>query len=95
MQWEIMNGSDHCCFFGCIQATANVLTASNTEAGLVVTHDYKGSIKCRLDTFKENKETRPRLLALANVITCMLPEIPRDIAFIPSVPKRVQRWRVS
>ena len=36
-----------------------------------------------------------QLLVLANFITCFPPEIPRDIAFIPSILKRVQRWRVS
>ena len=53
MLWEIMDGSDHCCFFGCIQATANVLTASNTEAGLVVTHDYKVVASTRLKRIKK------------------------------------------
>jgi len=33
-------------------------------------------------------------LVLANFITCLLPEIPRDIAFIPSILERVQRWQV-
>ena len=27
--------------------------------------------------------------------TCLPPEEPRDIVFIPSVLKRVQRWRIS
>ena len=31
----------------------------------------------------KNKQTRPRLLVLANFITCLPREIPRDIAFIP------------
>ena len=43
-----------------------------------------------LDAFRENKQTRPRLLVLANFVTCLPPEIPRDIAIL----KRVQRWRV-
>ena len=46
-------------------------------------------------SFWENKQTRQLLLVLANFITCFPPEIPRDIAFIPSILKRVQRWRVS
>ena len=32
---------------------------------------------------------------LANFITCLPSEIPRDIAFIPSILERVQRWQVS
>ena len=32
---------------------------------------------------------------LANFSTCLPPEIPRDIAFIPAILERVQRWRVS
>ena len=43
-----------------------------------------------LDAFRENKQTRPRLLVLANFVTCLPPEIPRDIAIL----KGVQRWRV-
>ena len=38
---------------------------------------------------------RLRFLVLEKFITCLPPEKPRDIAFIPSVLKRVQRWRVS
>ena len=30
-----------------------------------------------------------------NFIICLIPEIPRDIVFIPSILDRVQRWRVS
>ena len=30
-------------------------------------------------------QTRPRLLASANFNTCLLPEVPRDIAFISSI----------
>ena len=49
-----------------------------------------------LTSYKQtNKQTRPRLLVLANFTTCLPPEIPRDIAFIPSILERVQRWPVS
>ena len=41
------------------------------------------------------KQTRPRLLVLRHFITCLPPEIPRDISFIPSILERMQRWRVS
>ena len=37
----------------------------------------------------KNKQTRPRFLVLEKFITCLPPEKPRDIAFIPSVLKRV------
>ena len=32
-----------------------------------------------------DKQTRPRLLLLGHFITCLPPEIPRDIAYIPSM----------
>ena len=44
---------------------------------------------------KQTRETRPRLLVLANFITHLPPESPRDIAFIPSIVKRVQKCRIS
>ena len=43
----------------------------------------------------EIKQTRARLLVLANFLTCLPPEIPRGIAFLPSILKRLQRWRVT
>ena len=44
---------------------------------------------------KQTRQTRPRLLVLANFITYLPPESPRDIAFIPSIVKRVQKCRIS
>ena len=41
------------------------------------------------------KQTRSRLLVLANFTTCLPPEIPRDIAFIPSILEHMQRLQVS
>ena len=35
------------------------------------------------------------ITSIVNFIICLPPEIPRDIAFIPSILDRVQRWRVS
>ena len=35
------------------------------------------------------------ITCIGKFIFCFPPEIPRDIAFIPSILKRVQRWRVS
>ena len=43
----------------------------------------------------QNKQTQSRFLPLAILFTCLPPEKPRDIVFIPSVPKRVQRRRAS
>ena len=49
---------------------------------------------------RESSQTRPLLLVLV-IVSYMLsyirlpPEIPRDIAFIPAILKRVQRWRIS
>ena len=34
-------------------------------------------------SFVQNKQTRPRLLVLADFVTCLPPEKPRDIVFIP------------
>ena len=44
---------------------------------------------------KQTRQTRPRLFVLANFITYLPPESPRDIAFIPSIVKRVQKCRIS
>ena len=43
----------------------------------------------------QNKQTQSRFLPLAILFTCLPPEKPRDIVFIPSVPERVQRRRAS
>ena len=52
--------------------------------------------KCKIAlSFWEDKQTRLRLLVLRHFITCLPPEIPRDISFIPSILERVQRWWVS
>lgn len=50
--------------------------------------------RCYLKT-EEIIHSRPRLVVLANFITCSSPEIPRDIIFIPSILKFQQRWRIS
>ena len=42
----------------------------------------------------KNKQTRPRLLVLANFITCLPREIPCDIAFIPCEKMAVMMNRV-
>ena len=55
-----------------------------------ILHDYLIVV-----SFWQNKQTRPRFLALANFIFSLPPKIPRDITFIPSILKLVQRWWVS
>ena len=63
-----------------------------TFLNAVVTLDaFTASLKRRLVL---RERTRPRLLVLENFIICLPLEIPRNIAFIPSILKRVQRWRV-
>ena len=52
-------------------------------------------MKSCLFSVVKNKQTRPRFLVLEKLTTCLPPEKPSDIAFIPSVLKRVQRWRAS
>ena len=47
------------------------------------------TIKTSFSSFRENKQSPPRFLTLANFTFCLPPEIPRDIAFIPSVLERV------
>ena len=37
-----------------------------------------------------NKQSRPRFLALAMLTFCFPPETPRNIAFIPSILKRLK-----
>ena len=66
--------------------TAGVLTASKNDVQPVETRTvHLARLK---SSFRF--EGRNKLLVLANFITCLPPEIPRDIAFIPSVIKRVQ-----
>ena len=88
-----MGGSDDCYFLYAV-VTVNDLMANSNDVNLAKIRYVHFSLlrNCRR---KEEKETRPRLLVLANIITCLPPEMPRDIAFIPSILERVQRWRTS
>ena len=45
--------------------------------------------------FEKINKLDTRLLELRHFITCLPPEIPRDISFIPSILEPVQRWWVS
>ena len=71
------------CFFSFLDAvaTVDVLTESNTDLKLVETVHFA---RLKSSNLFENKQTRLRLLVLANVTTCLPSEIPRDIAFISS-----------
>ena len=63
-----------------------------TFLNAVVTLDFfTASLKRRLVL---RERTRPRSVVLENFIICLPLEIPRNTAFIPSILKRVQRWRV-
>ena len=71
--------------------TVGVLTASNNDMKLVETRTvYFARIKLSFCFEGINK-----LLVLSNFITCLPPEIPRDIAFILGIIRHVQRWRES
>ena len=67
-----------------------VMTQILPKLDMFILHDYEIVV-----SFLLNKQTRLRSLALANFITCLPREIPRKMAFIPSILERVQRWRVS
>lgn len=59
-----------------------VITSTHNNVPL-----YKGK--------KIKRSARPPFLVLADFIFCLPPDKPRDITFIPSVLRRLQRWRVS
>ena len=50
-------------------------------------------MKSRSFSVVKNKQTQRPFLVLEKFITCLPPKNPCDIAFTPSVLKRVQRWR--
>ena len=81
-------------FFGAV-TTVDVLTACNNDVNFVEAQTVHFACLLNRRFVLRDKQSRPRFLALANFIFCLPPEIPRDIAFIPSILKRVQRWRVS
>ena len=81
-----MGGSDHCYFLYAV-AVVDVLMANS---------NHKNLAKPRYAhfTWLWDRYSHVWLLVLANFITCLPPETPRDIAFIPSILERVQRWQV-
>ena len=62
---------------------------------------HEDHVICRNTNFKwsclisVNKPTGLQLLVLADFIICFPPEKQGNISFIPSILKRVQRWRVT
>ena len=87
-------GSDHYYFLDAV-ATVHVLTANNIDVKLEeIRFVHFPWLSIRRLVLREKTNS--------TVITCigkfyhlLTPELPRDIAFIPSVQKRVQRWRIS
>ena len=71
--------------------TVDVLTASNNDVKL--TSRNLNCIFCKSKialSFWEDKQTRPRLLVLRHFITCLPPEIPPEISFIPALYPRAR-----
>ena len=79
-----MGESDDCYFLYAV-VTVNDLMANSNDVNLAKIRYVHFSLlrNCRR---KEEKETRPRLLVLANFITCLPPEMPRD-SFYPVDPR--------
>ena len=88
-----MRGSD-CCYFLTAVPTVDVPTASSYDVELEKTCRNLNCTFCKFKialSFWKDKQTRPRLLVVANFITCLPTEIPRrDIAFIPSSDARAK-----
>ena len=76
-------------------ATVDILTASNNWGKTQRNSNWSLRKTKIIVSFWENKETRPRFLVLANFGACLSLEKPRDIAYISSIFKRMQRWWVS
>ena len=74
-------------------ATVDVLTASSDVVNLVETRTVHFVWLLNCVSFLQNKQSRPRLLVLANFITCLPSGIPLDLAFMPSILQRVRRWQ--
>ena len=62
---------------------------SNKDVQLVETRTLHFAPLLNRSRFEINEQTRKILLVLANFVTCLPPEIPRDIVFVPSVLKGV------
>ena len=62
---------------------------SNKDVQLVETRTVHFVPLLNRSRFEINEQTRMLLLVLANFVTCLPPEIPRDIVFVPSFLKGV------
>ena len=62
---------------------------SNKDVQLVETRTVHFAPLLNRSRFEINEETRMLLLVLVNFVTCLPPEISRDIVFVPSVLKGV------
>ena len=82
-------------YWQCAVATVDVLMANNYDVNLAKTRYVHSAWPWNRRVVLIELINSTRLLVLANFITYLPPEIPRDIAFIPSILERVQRWRVS
>ena len=71
-------------------ATMDVLRASEKRHKTSQNPNCKFCITNIVVSFRENKQTRP--FVLISFISCLAPEIPRDIAFITFILKRVFTW---
>ena len=85
---EKYGGRDRCYFFNTV-VTVDVLTESHNDVNLVETSSWTIDFA--------NLKLPPRFETYCQILTLFAPlsEIPRDIAFIPSILKRGQRCRVS
>ena len=72
MEWKSLVGSDHCYFFG----RSSDRRCSHSDKKWCKTYRIPNCTFCMTKivySFWENKQTRTRLLVLANFITCLAP----------------------
>ena len=76
-------------------ATVDILTESNNWGKTQRNSNWSLRKTQIIVSFWKNKQTRPRFVVLVNLGACLSREKPRDIAYILSMFKRMQRWWVS
>ena len=86
--------SDHCYFLDAV-ATVHVLTANNIDVKLEEIRFVHFALLSTRRLVLREKTNSTVITCIGKFYHLFTPEIPRDIAFIPSVQKRVQRWRIS
>ena len=82
-------------FFLNAVATLDVVRASEKRHKTSQNPNCKFCVSNIVVSFWENKQTRTWLLVFISFITCLAPELQRDIPFIPFILKRVLRWKRS